>query len=506
MCDPELKQCATEVTPHDYDLYVSASAGSGGDGSLENPFRTITEALDSLKPGDGGTGDASAVELGAPGDAGADASVDDASAPHASPATADASSGSDAAGDTPMFTKRIFVEPGTYDKTLGERFPLVIPGGVALDGAGADRTFVEGMGTIDPANAGTLSLLSMMLGDPVRTTRVSGFTLRPGKGSAGSGTAVYCLSGSAAMWNAATVPPNTILSNMGIGPYYYEAIYVGSSNGPGSGCNLRVAGSMIADNDNGIQCGGCPQPIALESEGNLFRRLVSSDSRGAGVHSVGCTSRMVLRNNSFLQSDTGVDIYADWSAENRFETFTIQGNTFDSMTVTGLGLAGSGVIVDDFSDNTFTNNTRDSPGTPALHISPNRPGEQSFAIIQRARDNRFVGNDIGVLIESYDYPNGFPGSDFGTRDDPGNNVFRCNGASGAAQGLFGDVIFDITDLSLQASFPFEGNEWDHAPVQPVDLTSVQTSVSGDLLVRTNVAVDTSNARTSPLNCPRGILP
>src|SRR5262249_8694381 len=166
-------KCVTEEAPAGFDLYVSATADAGGDGSQNSPLRTITEALSMLAPPDAGMAtDASAMpDVSAPSDA-------------ALARTARAVAAEAAA---PTFAKRIHAEPATYDESLGERFPLVIPGGIELHGAGANRTAIVGIGKYDAtADGGAYTgpfWATLVVGDRSRPTRISGFALRqPGIG------------------------------------------------------------------------------------------------------------------------------------------------------------------------------------------------------------------------------------------------------------------------------------------------------------------------------------
>ncbi len=77
------------------EIFVNASAAAGGSGTASCPLRTITAAL-AVPP--------------APGH------------------------------------RTIHVAAGTYDRALGEQFPLIVRGDLLIDGAGQDATFVAGIG------------------------------------------------------------------------------------------------------------------------------------------------------------------------------------------------------------------------------------------------------------------------------------------------------------------------------------------------------------------------
>ncbi len=517
VCDKALARCAEETAPAGYDFYVSATAQPGGDGSAKSPFRTITEALVAATPqADAGTNDAGDAGMSSGASDAADAG-DSSAYPvrlehESGPSGGDAEAGTDES----VFIKRIHVEPGTYDEDLGEKFPLRIPGGIALDGAGPERTFIEGLAYVDPGGTGSSNWITLFVGDPVRTSRVSGFTLRPGKGApARTFIGIECRKGNAGKPDAdPPVPPNTFVSNVVIGPRYWRGIEVSTSESPDCGCNLRVTASTITDDENGVIGAGCAQypkyaPVRVELEGNTFKNLVNTDGFGNAIRFGGCT-RLVAKNNSFVQSDTGMTLYGTYQADTGFSLFTLQNNVFDSIGREGLSAQGGAIVFDDFSGNTFTNITSehvlpDSLYAIAMHLSSGG-GEPAFPVVQRGRNNRFIGNDQGLKIEAYSYPVGFPGSDFGNKDEPGNNVFRCNGGRAGVTGVTADVMFALYDLSSQVSFPFEGNEWDHVPPTQLNFTSNPDTAFGDVLFLDNVVVDLAGARTSPLDCPRGIVP
>jgi hypothetical protein len=495
VCDPVRGACVAT-----YDFYVNATAPTGGDGTFEHPFRTITEALAAASKAGSTARDGGAA--GAPNDASVEGEG------------GIASDEAGARGEMNALAARIHVDPGVYNQALGETFPLVIPGGVVLEGEGPEKTTIEGLAYLDPGMTGYPHWVTMVVGDPVRTSHVSGFTLRPKGPPARTFTAIDCPTGNASKPDAESpAPPNTFLSNLVIGPHYGRGVDVSTGATSDSGCNLRLTKSTILDNEVGVVGFGCAQspkytPVRVELESNTFKNLVNTDGYGNAIRFGGC-SRMVAKNNTIIESDVGMTLYGEYAPEIGFSIHTLQGNVFDSLSREGLSIQGGAVLLDDFSDNTFTNVTSehtlpDSLYSVAMHLSGS--AEPTFPTIRRARNNRFIGNDIGLKIESYMYPAGFPGSDFGNENEPGNNVFRCNGGRAGIDGQVGDVVFAMYDLDSPVSFPFVGNEWDHVPVQVQDFTSNPLRAVADVLVRKNVVVGLANARTAPLSCPRDIQP
>src|SRR5262245_19063208 len=71
---------------------------------------------------------------------------------------------------------------GTYDKALGERFPLALRG-LSLAGAGREQTLIVGSGAFDHATAGGPMhgqyLVTIATGDRVLPTKISGVAIRP---------------------------------------------------------------------------------------------------------------------------------------------------------------------------------------------------------------------------------------------------------------------------------------------------------------------------------------
>ena len=111
-----------------------------------------------------------------------------------------------------------------------------------------------------------------------------------------------------------------------------------------------------------------------------------------------------------------------------------------------------------------------------------------------------VGNDIGVQIE----PNGQvtlgPGGplDFGTRDDPGRNVFRCNSTKMISPG--GDVSIA---LSSSIAAPFQGNTWDHFPPTALAQGSEVNGTDIILVGSPQPTVDTRSGQADLTPCPTG---
>ncbi len=105
------------------EIHVDVQKGSDltGDGSLARPFKTLTKGLSKARPGD-----------------------------------------------------KVAVAAGIYDLRRGERFPLVLPAGVTLEGAGRRDVFLIGGVAWKP------SLSVLLEGSVSLPTRVSGLTVQGG--------------------------------------------------------------------------------------------------------------------------------------------------------------------------------------------------------------------------------------------------------------------------------------------------------------------------------------
>lgn len=117
-------------------IYVNmVGSDSAGVGSLHRPYRTITKALSRVQS-----------------------------------------------------SQQILVSAGQFDIAAGERFPMVIPAGVTVRGAGPDSTFITGPGGIDPYTDALIRVHGDAItveGLHIRSTNLLGvgIWLRPGRSS-----------------------------------------------------------------------------------------------------------------------------------------------------------------------------------------------------------------------------------------------------------------------------------------------------------------------------------
>jgi hypothetical protein len=385
----------------------------------------------------------------------------------------------------------IHVAPGTYG--ANEPLPLVLRNGNSLDGAGADKTIIEGTGGSNRGQLGgqlsqTYSV-SLVTGDakaaPVST--ISNLTVRSGSAQPLMGYyGIICDQGNAAgddMPPPAQMPsPNVILKNVTVGPGYEAGAVATTVTLPAQlpGCNLKVTGSTFTGNTSGVWALGCGNTnvditVALSVDHSTFAKLPlytdTNTTLSNGITIWSCVSPVSISDNSFSDGQIGIGL-PFWaprpqvSSTDTHRFVDIERNTFTRFTWAGISLSQE-AVVDKLIDNTFENN-RAVAGSPtpaaALSLQANNSGSSAPQIV-RARGNSFVGNDIGILWKGPTLigPN-INGviSDFGSSDDGGHNTFACNSTlSGSVPG--GDVVFDVGMAAKASPISFFGNAWDHTP-------------------------------------------
>jgi hypothetical protein len=450
--------CVAPPLPEGYDLYVSASvAYEGGDGTIVQPFRTISRGLL-------------------------------------------------VAGSMAQLQRReirVYVGSGTYDHALGETFPLVVPGNVTLAGAGAATTLVRGADRFDTAVRGApasdILFLTMVVGDKDLPTKISGFTIDashtvPSRVHYG----IYCDRGPASTDGGAD-PPETLLSHVVVGPDYYTAI---AAPGPqdGAGCNLRIVGSTILGGQYGvyIPCLSDPIPsvrLALGNDtpegGNTFKYQTNEDAFGYGVRAR-CASSITASYNTFANGNFGVS-----SATTGVVRLRLDHNTFRDLDSAAVEIYGGPQTLD-AHDNTFTRIARDHLGqngtAEAIFISGDSTTTFPFA---KLRNNVFSNNDTGIkILAPYPYPADVPTGDFGTFDDPGNNQFHCHHVPGNlfAGGAGAALVIDIAEATKNVDFAFQGNRWDRdAPTRSIGTPANGWPNAADVMIRGDkVGVDLGN--------------
>jgi hypothetical protein len=434
---------------------------------------------------------------------GSDAAATTSSQPYCPFATITAALRAAAAVSSPV---TIHVGPGRYDRGHGEQFPLVLRGDLTLIGAGRDVTTVEGYGSFDHTSdggafIGNAQAATMVLGDAAKTVRVSGMTIESGRPLLTDGAytfGLFCDRGSA---TAAALPQpqrNTIVDDVTIGPGYHSALVVTSS--AGSGCNLSLARSSISDSGRGAWLVGCApggtgrQGVAATigdgtpGGGNSFHQIygqrATTRDPGLAIAIDGCTTELIADGNQI--SDSGVGIFDD---EQEPTHLVIRNNELANLAASGVLAAGQASI-DELRGNRFERIRAGDPwwqpygGIGAALVL--RDGAQ----VRKARGNLFLGNNTGVRIEGAAV-SASRVLDFGTSDDQGNNIFRCNAR------LDGDTGFGVwVDVANGSTSPlaFAGNQWDHrvpktgnSPNSPNGTDVVNSSPSPAPLVQTDAS-------------------
>src|SRR5262249_7590163 len=148
--------------------------------------------------------------------------------------------------------RTIALQPGTYTASTGEVFPLVVRG-VSLLGAGSDRTILRGQGLADRHGlAGTgffheAYQATLVIGDPVAQTTLSGISIQAVDSAPSFGVAVICDRGNATGPPNAVSPSNTRIHGANISGNYVWGILVTGNGAPAepTGCNLTVTGSTL---------------------------------------------------------------------------------------------------------------------------------------------------------------------------------------------------------------------------------------------------------------------
>jgi hypothetical protein len=449
--DLTLPERCVETLPDGYDYYVSASAPNDageGDGSRDNPFRTISKVLDvaSKRP--------RSVES----------------------------------------VIKIFVARGTYDGALGEDFPLVVPGGVSLQGAGAPRTVIAGSHVYDTSvrggAAGDVFVLTMVVGDVNLPTTIAGFTVVPGDAAPGSKThfGIYCDLGAPleAGQAAFNIDPNTTLRDLVVGPRYFTPIVATHTATTQPACSLRLIRSTILGGQMGLWArpGLADQKRAIvlgdgkPDGGNVFKLQSMPDSTGTSLLAAGRVS-VAGWYNLFTNSDRGANIVG-------IDTYDLlRENHFEQISNYGIRFAGNSVL--ELRNNTFANISMNHfssglGGAAALEIT----GASNAYPAVTARDNRFFANDTGVRFGQLDAVRSIASSDFGTSDtSPGGNEFFCNGVADdvMGEGVGGSVVVDLPDLATNLDFFFRGNRWNGDRPSVTYYQSATGWIRGDVMLR-----------------------
>ncbi|MCU1277436.1 MAG: hypothetical protein JWM53_982 [bacterium] len=476
-CDTATGNCVAcaALAANSADFYVDATSFAGGTGNATCPFKTITAALT-------------------------------------------------AANASTAATKIIHIAAGTY--AAGETFPLVVRKGISLAGAGASTTTIKGTGVVDHSTLGgtfngAAYIVTILTGDATGTSTFSGLTITDALTAPAAGyLGVFCDQGNAASTLTtpppATLPtPTTVLSGVTVGPNYDYAVAAATTTTPLlAGCNIKIVGSTITGNNNGMWAVGCGNGVGKISVaaalgdgtaagGNTFINNKNGSGGGVGVLAWDCVSPLTFDNNVFDGGDSAVAVTnhsgtaggdASLTQPNLYE---VRNNTFKNLTVGGFD-ADRGAVIDQLTGNTFTNISSGASGTAnaiAMRFST------SNSQVIKARNNTFIGNDVGVQAEVNAFVAGTrPAFDWGSAADPGNNTFACN-SSGHAGGTGADFVFSVAAGST-VTIPLRSNKWDHVP----PMTSATAANGLDLLNIGAVPVDTTGAALAGITCPTGHIP
>jgi hypothetical protein len=449
--------------PH-ADYYVDAQAPPDGDGSRFKPFKTITSATLAY-------------------------------------------------GAVQGQTKKAYVAAGTYDRALGESFPLVLRG-LSLEGAGRDRAFIVGTGTFDhTADEGPMRDrygVTIVAGDRALVTRIAGISVRPEMPVPTLNYfGVFCDRGSAT--GGVPAPAGqTQLDDVVVGPGYDASVLVTTSAAPTmTGCSMRIRSSRLTGAWAGLRALGCDAPrlsgpVVVEMggpdpvDGNTLTSMWAPGDAAAGVTLQGCVSRGVFQNNAFLDSVYGLYIDDASTTLAGPHVFSIKNNTFERLSAGGVfaqtGPTQSGTLeIDELSDNLFTNITRAvtrAPGSRAIAVNA------GLMQMRKVRRNRFIGNDAGIVATTGDGQ----AANFGTSDDPGNNVFRCNSAwkESGSDFSFGPWT------NWMGTVQMVGNAWDHWP--PVIWRSDPAPNGADIEMHFNASLELLNSSLASEPCPSDRIP
>jgi hypothetical protein len=376
-----------------------------------------------------------------------------------------------------VHAQAIHVGPGEYTAAHGEAFPLVLRG-VALFGAGAERTTIEGTGALDSAASGgvldrkegQLTHVTVVVGDERAPTVLSGVTVRPGMARRSDYMGIVCDRGTTPA-EGAVGAPNTILDGVVVGPDYDDAVVAGTSTRPQpTGCNMLLRSTVVDFSGTGVWVLGCGTgdgrvPVAVEvGDGTEAHRNVFKNSdppRGIGVAVWDCVAAVTVNGNLFESGSIGVSVVRHPNRPPQM--VTIQRNTFRAQSRAGvLALKAASIAL--LEDNIFTGISAPGPDAFAAGVWLDAEGQPLPPAVWRARRNLFAGNDNGVLANGAKLrgPGAPPRAlliDFGTDGDEGNNEFQCNSRSAQHPGF--DVLLDVPGAAARASFV--GNAWDHYP-------------------------------------------
>jgi hypothetical protein len=450
------------------DYYVDARASSDGKGTRLEPFKTITRAIAAYN-------------------------------------------------EAPGTPKTVYVAAGTYDRALGEQFPLELRG-LSLKGAGRDATLIAGTGTLDHSTQGgpfyDRYLVTIVTGDGLLKTTISDVSVRsespvPTPKYYG----VFCDRGSA---TGEVAPPagQTELQGVTIGPGYDASVVATTSTASVvTGCSVVIRGSLLTGGWAGLRAAGCDRqlrpegPVLVEiggpdpSNGNVVSWMQAPGDGAAGAFLAGCVVLASIQNNAFIDSVYGLFLDATFAFSPSGLRTTIKHNSFERLRAGGIVAMGN-VQIDELSDNRFAGITRavtQDPGPRAVALSA---GSMRLGKVRR---KQFIGNDFGVLLAVPIWA-GQP-ADFGTAEDPGGNVFRCNSAlneTGADLSFIGEST--EPDRNWGGTIHLAGNEWDHAPPTVLGDDPIPNGCDISTIRVPRLSLDVQSSSLATATCPVDRVP
>ncbi len=400
-------------------VFVDAHVTRAGTGAERCPFRTVTEALDATK-----------------GVAG---------------------------------HHIIHIAAGTYDTALGERFPLVVRGDIALAGAGAELTSVVGVGSFD-AGAGGVNLdtvaATVVIGDPAAPTELSGIGFAPGGKLIDQSVAVLCDRGDDGPLDGEDRPASTRIVDSTIGPGYRTGVIAAQTEGAG-GCNLTMHGDHVVRAGIGLWTVGCgardvaAQAVSARVENTTFTGMIEMPWPGAaGIVAWDCTTSLTVKSSQFKDGQSGILVISHAVGKHGL---IVEDSEFSSLTSIGISV-GKQAYIERLTGSSFIGNTAGPVAVAGLRavglLLDSSNQDDMSPSVKLARDNVFSGNDIGIELRGHALVTRT--FDFGRPDDPGHNVLRCNGTKDGSAVPGHDLVIDAP-IGASARLLFAGNTWDHAP-------------------------------------------
>jgi hypothetical protein len=438
----------------------------------------------------------------------------------------------------------VHVAAGTYSTATGETFPIVARG-VLIEGADQKSTIVSGAGPVSvslPVN-GIASLSpggyvagTFLVGDGAAQTSISNLSITASPLAGYTIEGIVCDRGNAI--GAPTAVPNTKIDHVKVQGFDAAVRVTWSlSSTTLSGCNALIVHSVLQGGSFGVIADGygpghAPGQVSLQlgdrlTDGNQLLdfhfSMTGAALNGAGLAISDGVTGAIVRDNTFANSDFGI-----WIVQGDYDPigFDIEDNTIGPIFNEGVGLTGR-VAVSHFVNNKVQYVSMLNTGYNWLGVglAIGLQGNLGMPFIALARNNTFVGNDVGVDFRSNTDPlptDPSEQSDFGTAASPGGNVFRCNSAWAGMAG--GDVFMEMTKPEPPSvAVPvvsFEGNSWDHAPPTTVLTDASITTVPRGLdvyvygspsgadggLQPVGGAIDTAAASIATIPCPDGSVP